>query len=457
MATAAVPRPRIGWRETWEPGIYRRHRVGCQSSKDRKPRRSCSCPFQIQVPGHEPGRFQTVTIHGSVTEARRERHRLLGAGRTQTPPHPKKLTLNDWFAEWIEDMALDRAPSTIRTYRNDWRRVGPRIGSVLLAEIDRAGVRGLVKQLAATVSSAVLLKRAVIVLSSCLSGAVDHGKIDANPCLGMRLGSVKVAAAAGRHDGPTSKRVLNVAELHRLYDAMTGLRQLTLVRVAAETGLRRGELIGLQWRELDLNTSPPMLHVRRNVDQDWNTGQKIEKDPKNHQARTLMLGENLTSTLRDWQAESGGSGANYVWPGGVSGPMSAGTPTQVVRRGQIRAGLVDEAAKPLVTLHGLRHGCGSLMLQASVPLIAVSHQLGHGEMTTTARIYAHLVSPRDQLKSAADALGKAVERNPASAEPTQDASDDFLTDAMQDIMQEHFDELESALVRHIPQVGHQTS
>jgi hypothetical protein len=46
---------RRGWRETVEPGIYRTHRLACESSKDKKTGRRCGCPFQVKVPGLAPG------------------------------------------------------------------------------------------------------------------------------------------------------------------------------------------------------------------------------------------------------------------------------------------------------------------------------------------------------------------------------------------------------------------
>ena len=61
---------------------------------------------------------------------------------------------------------------------------------------------------------------------------------------------------------------------------------------------------------------------------------------------------------------------------------------------------MDAAGRPLVTLHGLRHTAGSLMLAAGVPLIVVSRQLGHANPNITAQVYAHLLSD-SQLDAAA--------------------------------------------------------
>ncbi len=72
--------------------------------------------------------------------------------------------------------------------------------------------------------------------------------------------------------------------------------------------------------------------------------------------------------------------------------MDAHSPTQMTTRALTRAGLVDGSGKPLVTLHGLRHTCGSILLAHNVPLIVVSRHLGHANPNVTAKVYAHLLS-----------------------------------------------------------------
>ena len=81
--------------------------------------------------------------------------------------------------------------------------------------------------------------------------------------------------------------------------------------------------------------------------------------------------------------------------------MHAHSPTQTVMRAMTRAGLVDDAGKPLVTLHGLRHTCGSILLARGVPLIVVSRHLGHADPNITARVYAHLLSDSELDHAAA--------------------------------------------------------
>jgi integrase len=87
---------------------------------------------------------------------------------------------------------------------------------------------------------------------------------------------------------------------------------------------------------------------------------------------------------------------------------AAHSPTQAASRALIRAGLIDAAGKPLTTLHGLRHTCGSILLSRGVPLIVVSRHLGHADPNITARVYAHLLDD-SQLDQVGDVFGELAD------------------------------------------------
>jgi integrase len=97
--------------------------------------------------------------------------------------------------------------------------------------------------------------------------------------------------------------------------------------------------------------------------------------------------------------------------------MDAHTPAQAPTRALVRAGLVDPSGKPLSTLHGLRHTCGSIPLARGVPLIVVSRHLGHADPNITARVYAHLLTD-NQLDQVADIFASLAE--PEVETPRQD-------------------------------------
>lgn len=410
-------RPRRGWRETIEPGLYRAHRVACPSSADKRPGRRCGCPFELKVPGVTPGSVTSVTVVAGIAEARAERRRRLAAGRPKAVATGPE-TLTDFFATYMRLAERTLAPGTLYTYDECFRlRIHPALGDLSLTEITRERVAAFVNELASQASSTRIVTKTIEALSACLASAVHWGRIPSNPCVDVRADRVRVDADGDKYRGAQERRVLSAPELLQLFAANQNPRILSMLRTAAEAGLRRGELIGLRWPDVDLETG--RIQVRRSVWQNrTHGGRKIEKPCKGRAGRVVPIGDSLCRALADWYGisviERGGPADGYVWPGRHGGPMAADSPSQAVQRALWRANLVDERGDPLVTLHGLRHGCGSLMLMAGAQLIAVSRLLGHADVRVTAEVYAHLVSSDDQLRAACDALSTLL--TPAAGE-----------------------------------------
>lgn len=392
--------PRRGWREKVEAGLYRAHRVACPSTTDQRPRRRCSCPFQVVVPGSSPGATRVVTVTGSIGEARTERSRLRGEGRPAAAPMVEEGSLDEFAGVYFRAKAATLAPSTIKGLDEAYRlRVAPTLGDLDLCEVTRERVEvWLASTLSA--SSRHATWKAVGALRSILRVAVEWGRIPENPAAGLRLPKVKETGERA------AERVLGPEQLRALFGATRRTRVETMVRVAGESGLRLGEIVGLRWNDIDLAARRLLVAraVWQEAGQDGAPPRRIVGSPKSGRTRRVAISAGLAARLADWYAESvvdGGAAADgYVWPGRDGGPMDASTPGQALARLLERARLVDPAGRPLVTFHGLRHTAASIMLARGVPLIVVSRQLGHANPNITATVYAHLLSDA-QLDDAA--------------------------------------------------------
>lgn len=384
---------RRGWREKIEPGLYRTHRVGCESSADQKPNRRCGCPFQVKVPGLAIGSTRMVSISGTVSDARAERRRLMAAGRPVAKVVAEPTLLDEFTVSYLRARSAVLSSAAIYSTEESYRlRVSPVFGSMDLADITRERLEAWVADLIAASTSRRMVTKTVEALRVILSAAVEWGRIPSNPAAGLRLPAVE------SHTEQAAERVLTLAQLRHLADAgATGTSQAAIIRAAGEAGLRRGELIGLRWTDLDF--AARRINVRRSVWQERGgarRGQKIEKTTKGRRRRGVAVSGDLARLLGDLYAEAvverGAPADGFVWPGRDGGPMAADTPTQIVERAQRRCGLVDQNGRPLVTLHGLRHTAGSIALAAGLPLIVGSRQLGHANPHVTATVYAHLLS-----------------------------------------------------------------
>ena len=181
-----------------------------------------------------------------------------------------------------------------------------------------------------------------------------------------------------------------------------------LYLLAATTGMRRGELLALRWRDVDLEAEPARLQVRRSLVQ---YGKMIEeKEPKTPRSRrTIAIDPVAVTTLRRQrvaQAEerlrAGGAYEDHglVFSNELGQHLTPSTVSAAFRRRVKAAGL------PVLTLHGLRHTFATLGLEAGVDTLYVSELLGHSSPAITMQVYQHTRDER--LTAAARQVSDAI-------------------------------------------------
>ncbi len=164
----------------------------------------------------------------------------------------------------------------------------------------------------------------------------------------------------------------------------SGVFELYYIELA--TGLRRGELLGLKWEDIDL--AQGSLRVQRQIARI--NGEVIEGPLKTKNAyRTLPLSADAVGVLQE-QRKKGGS-SPYVFPSPTGGPISPDSVLHMLHRVLKRAGLSK------VRFHDLRHTFATLALQNGVDIKTVSGMLGHYSAGFTLDTYTH-VPPRRRRK-----------------------------------------------------------
>jgi integrase len=305
-----------------------------------------------------------------------ELRRLLNARDAHRLSPDARQPLDAYLTDWLAGRA-DLAPNTIRSYQQALAHIIPALGHTRLSDLSPAIVERFTRGLATTRPAAAAKAR--MVLGGALADAQRLGLLATNPA---RL-------ARPVPPTPNTFTVYTAAEVRRLLEAATTERLGAFIVCSAYLGTRRGELLGLRWRDVDLDGATLAITVQRQ----YEVGRgMVERPPKADSARSLVLPPAVVTALRDHKARQdaertrhrgGWPATDLVFTTHLGTPMWEATINTLLDRCQDRAGL------PRAPLHSLRRGAISLLLAAGAPLPAVQQLAGHKSIATTARyVYA---------------------------------------------------------------------
>ncbi len=317
------------------------------------------------------------TIDGDLKDAEDQRNELIRRMRRGERVAPSKATLAEIANAWLTDQTQIR-PRTREKYEGAIRvHIIPRIGHVRISNLAEEHLLHLIRDMQAAGYAAWTIRGVLTPLGRILRHAVRHGQLASNPMQRLERGERPVV---GRRD----QRVLERAEIAALLLAATP-KYRPLLATAIFSGLRLGELLGLVWRDIDLEHG--FIHVRKQLDRD---GQRTT--PKTPQAvRDVVLMPTLGKVLREHRLAS-----TYSQDNDPVFASTRGTPLyfrNVELRGldnaANRAGL-NSPDRQKLRLHDTRHTFASLLIAEGLDIVTVSRQLGHASPDITLRIYANL-------------------------------------------------------------------
>jgi integrase len=187
---------------------------------------------------------------------------------------------------------------------------------------------------------------------------------------------------------------LNPGQAKAFLEAARGDRYEALYVLAIHYGLRRGELLGLKWSDLQGNT----LQVRRTMSE-ARVG-RIEEETKNGKGRRIELSEKAVEALRSHRRQQVGvKDSEYIFP------STTGTPTnssnlmyRSLKPTLKRAGL------PQIRFHDLRHTCATIRFMKGQHPKRVQELLGHASIAMTMDIYSHVILGMDDDNGILDDL-----------------------------------------------------
>ena len=352
------------------------------------------------------GRVHQVsrTTRKGIAHARKIRAKLMteiGDGKHGVD---STCTFGDLLDRWLaHGESRGRSPRTIAGYRQKIdSRIRPALGKIRLDKLTAWDLDSWYSELLVNGVSPAMVTAYHRIISAALNQADRWELIDRNPARRVQPPSV-----------PRKELTIPPPEgVRELIDEAAASRVpevATIITLAALTGLRRGELSGLRWSDVDWQGSA--ITVRRSI---WQTpdGKWGAKDPKTHQVRRLLLGEHALAVLAGRKkrvddicklAEIELSETAYIFSPEIEGalPMMPDAITKSFARLCRRMERTTGQSWPY-RFHDLRHYTATELFKAGHNPRTVADRLGHADAALTLRVYTH--DTEDQARAAAASL-----------------------------------------------------
>lgn len=321
------------------------------------------------------------------------------AALKESGEHPGE-TVADYVSRYIESRVSYVERSTLRGYRQLLKKqIQPYIGNVLLDELEPDSVQEWVNALSADYKP-VVVRKAFVLLKSAMTQAVDRDRLAKNPTR-----TVKPPKLSPPNPNSLDERgraaLMAMLDIPELSPAMLG------VKIALYTGMREGEICGLRWRNVDIESG--RIKVIDAIGSDG--GHYYVKDPKNNRSREVAFPAALAKSLNERfvAVEKQCLAAGVPFDGGMfvlGGADGSFMPPHYLRcKWNALSNAMElvgtKGKRP--TFHDLRHTYATTAISNGVDVKTVSSQLGHANAAMTLNTYTS--DDQDAKRRAADAMG----------------------------------------------------
>jgi integrase len=347
------------------------------------PRQLANGSWQIRF--YLPDGKRTACTGKTLTEAKAKVKLALAKAEQGQPLTDSRMLVKDWFAEWSTSTLAysSRALATKTMYETLGRLhiASGEFGALSLRSVTPRHVESLLQHMAESGLSESTVRSAYAVLRTMFDGAVRDQMLGTNPVASVKRPKVT----------PKDAAYLEAGDVQRLLDAAKGQRYAGVLELLAATGMRRGEVLGLKWENVDLDRG--VLNVRTTlgrVDHELRlSGTKTERS-----RRAIPLGPRQIDLLRSMRlrqleerlvAGSQWTDSGLVFTTSLGTGVDGRNINHMVKRVVAKAGLEGK-----VSPHTLRHSAATGMLHGGIPIHAVSQALGHSSITITADTYGHV-------------------------------------------------------------------
>lgn len=319
-----------------------------------------------------------LDCENGLVESRADRKKR-EEGETQ---EAKKILTFQQYAENIFIPSKNLSENTVSSYNQFLRvHIYPSIGRLKLPDISHTMLRKLLIDFQNDEYSHQSCIKLYNILNGVFKMAALDDSIVSNPMLKVqRPKQIKDKNT----DNEDSSKAYTIEEMRHIFKCLSkeSLKWQVFVLLLTDTGIRRGEAVGLRWQDIDFQQKT--ITVRNNV-QYTVKGGVYETTPKNGKARIVDIGDDLAELLKKLREEQTRICiSKYVFnQDGSPNVMHPQTPTRYFHRFGERYGIKDFHP------HKLRHTSASIAITQGADIVSVSERLGHSDTAVTLRMYAH--------------------------------------------------------------------
>jgi integrase len=291
-----------------------------------------------------------------------------------------KIKLMNYLEDWLVTEKSVMRPSTWSHYSQLLRMyIAPNIGNITLKDLRTAHIKGLYVQLQNQNVGKPTIRKIHKLMHSAINAAIEDGLMARNP----------VSFAHPPKEAETERKVLTESQASQFLASIARHRLEALLHLALSTGMRRGELLGLQWENLDWIERT--INIEKQLSKPPYSSGLFQPLKTKSSRRIVAIGEPTILVLREHYEQQRlmrlRAGNRWIENGLIftnskGGPLCPSHMTRVFKQ-------LLPAGFPQICFHSLRHTAATIMINNNLPVTPVSKQLGHARKSTTYDMYVH--------------------------------------------------------------------